>query len=92
MMFAIITPALITGAFTNRVRFSAYMIFLTLWQIFVYYPFVHMIWGGGMLAQWGVFDFAGGITVHATAGFAALASVLYVGKRKIKESGPHSIP
>ena len=91
-MFAIITPALITGAFTNRVRFSAYMIFLTLWQIFVYYPFVHMIWGGGMLAQWGVFDFAGGITVHATAGFAALASVLYVGKRKIKESGPHSIP
>ena len=84
MMFAIITPALITGAFTNRVRFSAYMIFLTLWQIFVYYPFVHMIWGGGMLAQWGVFDFAGGITVHATAGFAALASVLYVGKRKIK--------
>ena len=92
VMFAIITPALITGAFTNRVRFSAYMIFLTLWQIFVYYPFVHMIWGGGMLAQWGVFDFAGGITVHATAGFAALASVLYVGKRKIKESGPHSIP
>jgi hypothetical protein len=50
------------------------MIFLTVWQILVYYPFVHMIWGGGLLAQWGVIDFAGGIVVHATAGFAALAS------------------
>ncbi len=92
MMFAIITPALITGAFANRVRFPAYMIFLTLWLICVYFPLVHMIWGGGLLAQWGVLDFAGGIVVHASAGMAALASVLYVGKRNVKERGPHSIP
>ena len=92
MMFAIITPALITGAFANRVRFPAYMIFLTLWLVCVYFPLVHMIWGGGLLAQWGVLDFAGGIVVHASAGMAALASVLYVGKRNVKERGPHSIP
>ncbi|NOU19216.1 MAG: ammonium transporter [Bacteroidales bacterium] len=92
MMFAIITPALITGAFVNRVSFKAYFIFLTVWQIFVYYPFVHMIWGGGLLAHWGVLDFAGGIVVHATAGFAALASVLYVGARVDKNSTPNSIP
>jgi len=92
MMFAIITPALITGAFANRVTFKSYMIFLTVWQIFVYYPFVHMIWGGGLLAEWGVLDFAGGIVVHATAGFAALASVFYVGARVDKNSTPNSIP
>jgi len=92
MMFAIITPALITGAFVNRVSFKAYMIFLTVWQILVYYPFVHMVWGGGLLAEWGVLDFAGGIVVHATAGFAALASVFYVGKRVNKNSTPNSIP
>jgi Amt family ammonium transporter len=92
MMFAIITPALITGAFANRVRFPAYMIFLTLWLVFVYFPFVHMIWGGGLMASWGVLDFAGGIVVHNIAGIAALASVLYVGRRKVMDSGPHSIP
>lgn len=92
MMFAIITPALITGAFVNRVNFKAYFLFLTVWQVLVYYPFVHMIWGGGLLAQWGVLDFAGGIVVHATAGFAALASVFYVGARADKNSTPNSIP
>lgn len=92
MMFAIITPALITGAFANRVSFKAYLIFLIFWQIFVYYPFVHMIWGGGILADWGVLDFAGGIVVHATAGFAALASVIYVGARRNPDSKPNSIP
>ncbi len=92
MMFAIITPALITGAFVNRVTFKAYLIFLVLWQLFVYYPFVHMIWGGGLLAKWGVLDFAGGVVVHATAGFAALASVIYVGKRRDRQSPPNSIP
>ncbi|MBK6966623.1 MAG: ammonium transporter [Bacteroidales bacterium] len=92
MMFAIITPALITGAFVGRVTFKSYMIFLVVWQIFVYYPFVHMLWGGGLLAQWGVLDFAGGIVVHATAGFAALASVFYVGARTTKDSTPNSIP
>jgi len=92
MMFAIITPALITGAFVNRVTFKSYLIFLTVWQILVYYPFVHMIWGGGLLAEWGVLDFAGGIVVHATAGFAALASVFYIGARVNKNSTPNSIP
>ena len=92
MMFAIITPALITGAFVNRVNFKAYFIFLTMWQVLVYYPFVHMIWGNGLLAHWGVLDFAGGIVVHATAGFAALASVIYVGGRVDKNSTPNSIP
>src|ERR1035438_633544 len=92
MMFAIITPALITGAFVNRVTFKSYLIFLVLWQLLVYYPFAHMVWGGGLLAQWGVLDFAGGIVVHATAGFAALASVIYVGKRTNQENKPNSIP
>jgi Amt family ammonium transporter len=92
MMFAIITPALITGAFVNRVTFKSYLIFLVLWQLLVYYPFAHMIWGGGLLAKWGVLDFAGGIVVHAIAGFAALASVIYVGKRRDKASPPNSVP
>jgi Amt family ammonium transporter len=92
MMFAIITPALITGAFANRVTFKAYLIFLVVWQLFVYYPFAHMLWGGGLLAEMGVLDFAGGIVVHATAGAAALASVFFVGSRKYKDSKPNSIP
>jgi ammonium transporter, Amt family len=92
MMFAIITPALITGAFANRVTFKAYMAFLTLWLLFVYFPFVHMIWGGGILQRWGVLDFAGGIVVHNTAGMAALASILYVGRRRVMDGGPHSVP
>lgn len=92
MMFAIITPALITGAFTNRVSFKAYLIFLVAWLLMVYFPMVHMIWGGGILAQLGVLDFAGGIAVHAIAGMAALASVFFLGKRKIQDRGPHSIP
>src|SRR6266508_3558517 len=92
MMFAIITPALITGAFANRVTFKAYMLFLTAWLTLVYFPFVHMVWGGGIMASWGVLDFAGGIVVHNIAGIAALASVLYVGRRKVADAGPHSIP
>ena len=92
MMFAIITPALITGAFTNRIRFPAYLIFLTVWLLFVYFPFVHMVWGGGLLAKWGVLDFAGGIVVHAIAGMAALAAVFYVGRRRVADPGMHSIP
>jgi ammonium transporter, Amt family len=92
MMFAIITPALITGAFANRVTFKAYMAFLTGWLLLVYFPFVHMVWGGGILAKLGVLDFAGGIVVHNIAGIAALASVLYVGRRKVADHGPHSIP
>ena len=92
MMFAIITPALITGAFTNRVRFGAYLLFLVFWHLLVYFPFVHMVWGGGLLAKWGVLDFAGGIVVHNIAGMAALASVLYVGRRRVADAKPHSIP
>ncbi|HEX8805845.1 MAG TPA: ammonium transporter [Candidatus Aquilonibacter sp.] len=93
MMFAIITPALITGAFANRVTFKAYFWFLTAWLIFVYFPFVHMLWSpNGILAKWGVEDFAGGLVVHASAGFAALASVLYVGRRAIVENKPHNVP
>ncbi|MBN1197071.1 MAG: ammonium transporter [Candidatus Aminicenantes bacterium] len=92
MMFAIITPALITGAFTNRVRFKPYLMFLVFWLLFVYFPFVHMVWGGGILAKWGVLDFAGGIVVHAIAGMAALASVFFVGRRKVEDKGMHSIP
>jgi Amt family ammonium transporter len=92
MMFAVITPALITGAFANRITFKAYLIFLVAWQLFVYFPFVHMIWGGGMLAEWGVLDFAGGIVVHALAGMAALASVLFVGSRQNEDEGAHNVP
>lgn len=92
MMFAVITPALITGAFAERVRFKAYVVFQILWLLLVYFPFTHMVWGGGLFAQWGVLDFAGGIVVHATAGMAALASVFFVGKRADRVNEPHSIP
>ncbi|MCH8903956.1 MAG: ammonium transporter [Bacteroidetes bacterium] len=92
MMFAVITPALITGAFVNRITFKGYLIFLVFWQLLVYFPFVHMIWGGGIMAEKGVLDFAGGIVVHTIAGFAALASVIYVSKRKDQQSPPNSIP
>ena len=92
MMFAIITPALITGAFANRIHFPAYLIFLVAWLLLVYFPLVHMVWGGGLLAQWGVLDFAGGIVVHASAGMAALASVFFCGKRHVDDRGPHSVP
>jgi Amt family ammonium transporter len=92
MMFAIITPALITGAFANRVRFGPYMIFLTVWLLFVYFPIAHMVWGGGLFSPLGVLDFSGGAAVHTTSGFAALASVLFVGRRKVVDNEPHSIP
>ena len=93
MMFAIITPALITGAFANRVTFKAYFLFLTAWLVLVYFPFVHMLWSpDGILAKWGAEDFAGGIVVHASAGFAALASVLFIGRRHVVDDKPHNIP
>ena len=93
MMFAIITPALITGAFANRVTFKSYFLFLTGWLIFVYFPFVHLVWSpDGLFAKWGVLDYAGGIVVHNTAGFAALASVLYVGRRQKAVLQPHNVP
>jgi Amt family ammonium transporter len=93
-MFAIITPALITGAFADRVRFKSYLKFLVAWSLLVYVPLVHWIWGGGFLAQWGALDFAGGMVVHASAGFAALASVWVVGARKFRPDEkmlPHNV-
>src|SRR5262249_15922256 len=95
VMFAIITPALISGAFADRVSFRVYLIFQVLWSLFVYIPFVHWVWGGGFLAKMGVIDFAGGIVVHLSAGRAALASVYFIGTRNMHASDastPHSIP
>ena len=93
MMFAIITPALITGAFVNRVTFKAYFLFLTGWLVLVYFPFCHMVWNpDGLLARWGVLDFAGGLVVHTTAGVAALAAIMYVGRRTVVENLPHNVP
>ncbi len=90
-MFAIITPALITGAFADRVNFKSYLIFLVAWSILVYIPFAHWIWGGGFLQKMGVVDFAGGIVVHVSAGIAALATVFFVGSRHQKSHEPHNI-
>lgn len=93
-MFAIITPALITGAFADRVNFKSYLIFLTAWSLFIYVPVAHWVWGGGFLQQLGVVDFAGGMVVHATAGLGAVASVLFVGKRNLssnEDKEPHNI-
>jgi Amt family ammonium transporter len=93
-MFAIITPALITGAFADRVHFKSYLKFLVVWSLLVYVPIVHWIWGGGFLAKWGVLDFAGGMVVHTSAGFAALASVWVVGARKLspgEKLPPHNV-
>ncbi len=93
-MFAIITPALITGAFADRVNFKSYLKFLVLWSLLVYVPLTHWIWGGGFLAKWGALDFAGGMVVHTSAGFAALASVWVVGARKFapeEKTLPHNV-
>ena len=82
MTFAIITPALVVGAFAERMKFSAMCLFTFLWLTFVYLPACHMVWGGGLLATWGVMDFAGGLVVHLTCGVGALVAALVVGKRK----------
>lgn len=90
-MFAIITPALVTGAFADRVKFKSYLKFLVLWSLIVYVPLTHWIWGGGFMAKWGVLDFAGGTVVHVSAGMAALASVWVVGRRRFPK-GERGIP
>ena len=82
MTFAIITPALMIGAFVERMKFLAVIIFLSLWILIVYSPVTHWVWGGGMLSEWGVMDFAGGLVVHATAGVGALVTALVLGSRK----------
>jgi Amt family ammonium transporter len=99
LMFAIITPALITGAFAERVKFSAMAVFLSLWSLLVYCPMAHMVWGvGGLLnitgGAWPVLDFAGGTVVHITSGIAALVTALYLGKRigyPQQDMPPHSM-
>ncbi|WP_240194911.1 ammonium transporter [Desulfobulbus rhabdoformis] len=95
-MFAVITPALIAGAFAERVRFPSFVLFSLLWAVLVYNPVCHWIWGdGGWLGKLGVLDFAGGLVVHATCGMAALASVMIIGPRKgfgQTNFMPHSLP
>ena len=93
MTFAVITPALIIGAYVERIKFSAVLIFSSLWLLLVYAPVTHWVWGGGIMAGWGVMDFAGGIVVHATAGTAALVAAIVIGKRRSFPSSvqpPHS--
>ena len=80
-MFAMITPALIIGAFAERMRFSAFLLFTILWSVIVYYPMAHFVWGGGFLQQMGAIDFAGGTVVHINAGVAALVTALMLGRR-----------
>lgn len=95
-MFAVITPALITGAFAERMKFSAYLLFILLWSTLVYDPVAHWVWGtGGWLKKMGALDFAGGIVVHLISGISALAAALIIGKRKgyLQEAMyPHNLP
>jgi len=94
MTFAIITPALICGAFAERMKFSALLIFMSLWLLFVYVPIAHWVWGGGFLGGLGVLDFAGGTVVHINAGVAGLVCALVLGKRKgfgTTNMAPHNL-
>jgi Amt family ammonium transporter len=93
-MFAVITPALIVGAFAERMKFSSFLAFTALWEILIYSPLAHMIWSSnGWLYKLGVLDFAGGTVVHINAGFAALAAALVIGKRNnLKALPPHNLP
>jgi len=94
MMFAIITPALISGAIAERMKFSTYVVFIALWSLLVYCPIAHMVWAvGGYLRDLGALDFAGGTVVHMSSGFSALVLVLMLGKRRIEEDmRPHNLP
>jgi len=96
MMFAVITPALIIGAFAERMKFSAFLIFMVLWSTFVYDPVCHWVWGvGGWLKELGALDFAGGTVVHINAGIAALMTAIFIGKRRgstQKAILPHNLP
>jgi Amt family ammonium transporter len=95
-MFAIITPALMLGAFAERIRFSAYVAFITIWVFLVYIPLAHMVWGGGWIgANLGALDFAGGLVVHMSSGFSALVAAIYIGKRSghgKEPMPPNSLP
>ncbi|MDQ4074027.1 MAG: ammonium transporter [Thermoproteota archaeon] len=95
MMFAVITPLLITGAFAERMKWSGFFVFVIVWSLVIYYPLAHWVWGGGWLAQLGVFDFAGGIVIHTSAGMASLAAALVLGRRKNfgpQIMVPHNLP
>ena len=94
MTFAIITPALITGALADRMKFSSLLVFLSLWMVLVYAPITHWVWGGGFLADAGVLDFAGGTVVHINSGVAALVGALVLGKRRgygTENMAPHNL-
>jgi Amt family ammonium transporter len=94
-MFAVITPALITGAFAERIKFSGFLLFTTLWLFVVYCPMAHWVWGGGWMAKMGALDFAGGAVVHMSSGASALAAALYLGKRHgygKQAFIPHNLP
>lgn len=92
MMFAIITPALITGALAGRMKFKALFFFIIFWSFLVYYPMAHMVWGGGFLADIGSVDFAGGNVVHISSGVSGLVAAIILGKRKDIRYKPHNIP
>jgi Amt family ammonium transporter len=94
-MFAIITPALMLGAFAERMKFSAYLVFITLWLLIVYCPLAHMVWGGGLISGWGALDFAGGLVVHMSSGFSALVACIILGPRLgygKEPAAPHNLP
>ena len=94
MTFAIITPALIAGAIADRMKFSAFMWFMSLWLLFIYCPIAHWVWGGGFLGQWGALDYAGGTVVHLNAGTAGLVACLMLGKRTgygTENMAPHNL-
>lgn len=91
-MFAIITPALILGAFAERIKFSGYIVFIILWEIIAYFPMAHWVWGGGFLQQMGAIDFAGGTVVHINAGISALIMAVLLGKRDDYRIGHPIIP
>ncbi len=94
-MFAIITPALMLGAFAERMRFGPYLAFIGIWVILVYCPLAHQVWGGGWLSDFGAIDFAGGLVVHMSSGFSALTAAIFLGKRRgfgREPMPPHSVP
>ncbi len=95
LMFAIITPALITGAYAERMKFTAFVLFTILWSTFVYFPVCHWVWGGGWLGEMGALDFAGGTVIHINSGAAALVACIMLGKRKgwgREAMHPHNLP
>jgi Amt family ammonium transporter len=94
-MFAIITPALMIGAFAERMRFAPYLAFITVWILVVYCPLAHMVWGGGFIGSMGAKDFAGGLVVHMSSGYSALVAALFLGKRRgygREPMPPHNLP